>query len=87
MRTISAILSIILVSIFISGVADAEVPLKAYVEAQQGGTAALYKDYIVGVGRGIFWSDTYTSTHGGDKVFCMPGKLALDEGVILSLLD
>jgi hypothetical protein len=49
--------------------------------------AEAYKDYVVGVGRGVFWANAYLAAQNQKRLFCMPEKLALDEGVILSLID
>ena len=45
-----------------------------------------FKHYLVGVGRGVFWANMLL-TSGGRPIFCMPSRLHLDEGLILSLID
>ncbi len=68
-------------------VADAEITVKFYRETNGVENIPGMKDYIVGVGRGIFWSSIFLETHGGAKIFCLPHNLAFDEGIILSVLD
>ncbi len=65
--------------------AAAEVPLSKYAELRKN--VPQFKDYLVGVGRGIFWANVLLDVHGKQKLFCMPEKLAFDEGIILSLLE
>lgn len=64
--------------------AYADMPLSQYEEFKK---LPPFKDYVAGVGRGIFWANIVMKTEGGPSLFCMPNKLALDEGLIYSLLD
>ncbi len=69
----------------------AEFPLKLYRSlSEESATSANKKtvrDYVVGVGRGIFWANVTLGTLKKEPLFCMPGTLALDAGIIESLLD
>jgi hypothetical protein len=67
-------------------VAHAEIPLRVYRELTSKQVEWL-KSYIVGVGRGVFWTQSVLKAKGKEAFFCMPAKLKLDEGIILSLLD
>ena len=60
--------------------ANAEIPLRAY-------RADADKTYITGVGRGIFWVNSYLQEYGAGEIFCPPPKLHLDAEIIASLLD
>lgn len=51
------------------------------------GSTPEFEDYLIGLGRGIFWSNTVLVVQGSDPLFCMPNKLALDKGIILSVID
>jgi len=71
----------------ISGTAKADFDLKSYMELKEhDAVAESLKYYTTGVGRGIFWANARIGAYGGKKLFCMPPKLALDEGLIQSLL-
>ena len=45
------------------------------------------RDYVTGVGRGIFWANVMLGVENKVRLFCMPKKLSLDEAIIQSLLD
>ncbi|WP_152479215.1 hypothetical protein [Halomonas sp. THAF12] len=51
------------------------------------GNAPQFDDYLTGLGRGVFWSNTVLEVEGRDKIFCMPSGLSLDQGIILSVID
>ena len=65
----------------------ADIPVSFYKKLHNVSDIAGFKDYITGLGRGVFWSNTVLEHDGKPKIFCMPGNLHLDEGIILSLLD
>lgn len=46
-----------------------------------------FDSYLVGVGRGILWANTILDITGQKKLFCTPENLAMDEGIILSVID
>ena len=77
--------ALISMSAIYSPTAYAEVPLSKYTEFRN--SVPQFTDYLVGVGRGIFWANVLLGIHGKPRLFCMPQKLALDEGIILSLID
>src|SRR5690554_5785725 len=66
-------------------VASAEFTVENYHQFK--GSVAQLDDYLVGLGRGIFWANTVLNVEGRDKIFCMPQGLSLDEGIILSVID
>lgn len=71
-----------------SETARADFDLKTYKKLKQNtALAEKLNDYTTGVGRGIFWANIMIEARGGSKLFCMPPKLAPDEGLIQSLLD
>lgn len=51
------------------------------------GNVDQFDDYLVGVGRGVFWTNIVLDVEGRDKIFCMPKGLSLDQGTILSVID
>lgn len=65
--------------------AAADISLRQYSEFRKN--VSQFKDYLVGVGRGVFWANVILETNGKPKLFCMPRKLALDEEIILSMLE
>ena len=65
--------------------ASAEIPVSRYADYRTNIPA--FKNYLVGLGRGVFWANVLLKTAGKLPLFCMPSKLALDEGIILSLID
>ena len=80
--------TLLAVGFLFSSSAKADFDLKTYTDAKQHDeTKDKVNAYITGVGRGIFWANVAISAHGGRKLFCMPLNLALDEGLIHSLLD
>jgi hypothetical protein len=74
--------------VLVASPCSAEVPLKEYLELREvPQVAERLRGYFTGVGRGIFWSNVEIATRGMQPLFCMPENLALDEGIIQSLLD
>jgi hypothetical protein len=65
--------------------ATADIPLERYNDFKNN--VPQFKDYLVGVGRGIFWANAVLRATGRPRLFCMPENLKLDEGIILSLVD
>jgi hypothetical protein len=63
----------------------AEVSVSKYAEFKK--TVPQFKDYLTGLGRGILWANTMLVIQGKPSLFCMPENLALDDGIILSLID
>ena len=74
----------LVVFLFSAASTYAEFPLSTYAELKNNDK---FKGYVTGVGRGIFWANVVMEAQGRSPLFCMPNKLALDEGLILSLLD
>ena len=62
----------------------AEVPLKSYYELKND---PQFKNYLLGVGRGIFWSNVILGVKGLPKLFCPPGKLGFDAEIVLSIIE
>jgi hypothetical protein len=65
--------------------ASAEIPVNKYAEFKKN--VPQFKDYLIGLGRGIFWANTMLGTQGKPSLFCMPENLNLDDGIILSIID
>jgi len=67
---------------------SADFNLKSYLELRESPQVqAQLKDYFTGVGRGIFWTNAWLRARNAPRLFCMPDALALDEGIIQSILD
>jgi hypothetical protein len=80
--------TLIAVGFLFSSAAQADFDLQTYTDLKQhDDTKDRVNSYMTGVGRGIFWANTAIGANGGQELFCMPPKLALDEGLIQSLLD
>lgn len=71
--------------LLISSAAFAEVPVARYHEFIK--TQPTFTNYLVGIGRGIFWANTSLKTNNQKPLFCMPDNLALDKEIILTLID
>jgi hypothetical protein len=68
--------------------ASAEINVGAYREFQKDPVVKdKVADYVIGVGRGVFWANVMLRYRGQEQLFCMPEKLALDGPLIESLLD
>jgi hypothetical protein len=65
--------------------ARAEVPVSNYAAFKKN--VPQFKDYLIGLGRGIFWANTLLTSQGKPNLFCMPEDLILDDASILSLID
>lgn len=79
---------LLLVAVLSASPCSADVTLKAYLDLRDSPRSReTLRTYFTGVGRGIFWSNTVLNVRGAQPLFCMPEKLALDEGVIQSVLD
>ncbi len=71
-----------------SPAARAEFDLKLYRELMRTPeTKEKLSDYVTGLGRGIFYANAFLEVRESAPLFCMPGKLSLDQGLIESLLD
>ena len=70
--------------VFFSCFANADFPVKHYYEFKK---VDKFEDYLIGLGRGIFWTNTVLEVSKQKRIFCMPGGLALDQGIILSVID
>jgi len=71
-----------------STTALADFPLSAYQKfEQQPQVAEKLDNYVIGLGRGVFWANEKLEVLGQKPLFCMPNELHLDEGLIKSLLD
>ena len=70
--------------VLVSRQARADFPVGRYAEFLK---VPSFKDYLVGVGRGVFWSNVMLKVRSEKPFFCMPSRLALDEGIILSLIN
>lgn len=71
----------------LASVANADIPVEFYQKTRSGKNIPGFKDYVVGLGRGVFWANVSLDAAGRDKLFCLPPKMNLDEGIILSILD
>ena len=68
--------------------ANADFSLEQYrTLSQSSEIKEKFRDYVTGVGRGIFWANVMLGVQKKERLFCMPTKLSLDEGIIQSLLD
>ena len=69
----------------LSFAAFADVPVSRYLDYVKSQPA--FTDYLVGIGRGVFWTNTVLEISNQKPLFCMPNNLALDRGIVLSLID
>ncbi len=77
-----------LLLILSASTSNADITLKAYLDLRESPQVReKLRTYFTGVGRGIFWSNAVLNARGAQPLFCMPDKLALDEGIIQSVLD
>lgn len=68
--------------------ASAEINVASYREFQKDPVVKEQMgDYVIGVGRGVFWANALLRYRGQQPLFCMPEKLALDGPLIESLLE
>jgi len=65
--------------------ASAEIPVSKYAEYKK--SVPQFKDYLIGLGRGIFWANTLLGVQGKPSLFCMPENMNINDGVILSIID
>lgn len=75
---------ILIVTLLFAVPLSADVPLKGYVKLRNH---PIVKKYFVGVVRGVFWANTVLMADGKKPLFCIPDKVALDEGLIYSIID
>jgi hypothetical protein len=72
---------------------SAEIPLKDYQgwglrEIRKDSEAGkIVKNYLVGVGRGVIWSEAAFTARGDEPRICAPSKLNFDDHIILGILD
>ena len=67
--------------------ASAEVPIEMYLKnsaifRQEGKV----RDYMHGIGKGIFWANIIADSQNRAPLFCPPNKLSFDDGMILSVI-
>jgi hypothetical protein len=55
--------------------ARADIPVEFYQSSKGAKSIAGLKDYIVGLGRGVFWANASLAAAGKAQLFCMPPKL------------
>ena len=77
-------LSIMALVVLFGTTVYADLPLSKYPEFKK---LPQFNEYIAGVGHGVFWANIMMQTQNVPPLFCMPGKLAPDDGLIYSLLD
>ncbi len=64
--------------------ADAEFTLKEYRAMKHTET---FREYITGVGRGIYWANMHLQQTGKSPIYCQPLKLSLSGENYLNILD
>ena len=64
--------------------ANAEFTLKEYKSMKQ---TEMFKEYITGVGRGIYWANMHLLQTGNSPFYCQPLKLSLSGENYLNILD
>ena len=47
----------------------------------------MFRDYMLGVGNGMLWTNSALKVEGRDQLFCNPSKLLVHVEDILSLVD
>lgn len=65
--------------------ASAEIPVSKYTEYKK--SVPQFNDYLIGLGRGIFWANILLEMQGKPRLFCMPENVDLDDELILSIVD
>lgn len=81
----SVLLAVSIIYICSFDVVYADVPVEMYEDFKETGD---WSDaYLTGVGRGIFWTNVLLGVKNKLQLFCMPKKLSLDKGIILSVID
>lgn len=70
--------------VFLSSPALAEFSIGQY---QQMKTAEQVKTYITGVGKGVFWSNSYLAALKRKPMFCLPDGIDVDQKLIISSID
>jgi hypothetical protein len=75
-------------ALLLASVAVSAMPLSEYLQSRGDPHKKTITDvYVWGVGKGIFWTEAENDVDGGQKLFCMPDKLALTSDLVSSLLD
>jgi hypothetical protein len=64
--------------------ANAEFTLKEYKSMKQ---TDMFREYITGVGRGIYWANLHLQQTGESPFYCQPLKLSLSGENYLNILD
>lgn len=82
-KIVKAIL--LLAFIIFSNITHAEFNLKEYEKLKK--EMKDFDIYLYGIGKGIFWSNVMLYTRDKKRLFCLPESLALDKGIILSIID
>ena len=68
--------------------AAADFDLRSYKELSESEPVKeKLSDYVAGLGRGVVWTNIAFQVAGQNPLFCMPEKLAADQGLIESLLS
>ncbi|MBZ5632014.1 MAG: hypothetical protein LAO55_02695 [Acidobacteriia bacterium] len=87
MLKINILAGVLLVAL--SGTARADYKVKQYRQIMASNdetTIALFKSYLVGVGKGLAWANTGFRLNGSSQLFCVPAKMALLPENILDIL-
>jgi len=64
--------------------ANADFTLKEYKSMKQ---TDMFREYITGVGRGIYWANLHLQQTGESPFYCQPLKLSLSGENYLNILD
>lgn len=73
---------------FVPLLARAEVTVGEYRnKANDPELQQTFHDYVLGVGKGIFWANSRLIAEHRQPLFCQPENLGLDQAVILDLLS
>jgi hypothetical protein len=84
-----ALLAVVLLSPIVAAPANADVPVKMYLQAraQGGGVWSYLENYLFGVAHGIEYTNAYTEEQFHRSVICAPKGLDLNQENIISIID
>jgi hypothetical protein len=62
----------------------AQTPLEAYETIRIG---QVYKNYMNGVGKGLFWANAALHNRGSQRLYCQPDNVELNRDNYLEVVD
>jgi len=84
-RWATALLSI--VSLAVASHASADITVGAYLKFKKPPEPPGFEDYLIGVGRGVFYANVVLGMRKQPRLFCVPKDLEIDENMILAIID